>query len=55
MSDDILFPMTSDGYIAAKKYLKEMGRYGEFLVNLTSTDGYSLVAFANSVYRENMI
>ncbi len=45
--------MTREGYVAAKKYVMEIGRYDEFLNNNTSVDGYSLVAFANSIKENN--
>ena len=59
MSDGLFFSMTREGYAAAKKYLMEIGRYDEyeeynkFLNNNTSVDGYSLVAFANSIKENN--
>lgn len=43
------FEMTSDGYIKAKEYLKEVGKLKEFENNKTYTDGYSLVYYANDV------
>ena len=49
MSDKPHFSMTREGYTAAKQYLVEIGRYEEFLNNHTSVDGYSLIAFANSI------
>ena len=47
------FSMTHDGYVAAKQYLIDIGRHAEFLANATSVDGFSLVAFANSVKENN--
>jgi oligoribonuclease NrnB/cAMP/cGMP phosphodiesterase (DHH superfamily) len=43
------FEMSSDGYDKAKQYLKEVGKLKEFEDNKTSTDGYSLVHYANDV------
>ncbi len=40
------FPMTGDGYLLAKKYLEDNNLMDEFNKEL-STDGYSLVYFAN--------
>lgn len=44
------FEMTHLDYTKAKSYLEDIGRLDEFLSNNTSLDGYSLIAFANSVY-----
>lgn len=46
-----MFPFTVEGYQQAKAYLKKVGRYEDFMNNGTSIDGYSLVAFANSIYK----
>jgi len=43
------FEMSSDGYDKAKQYLKEVNKLKEFEDNKTSTDGYSLVHYANDV------
>lgn len=43
------FDMTSDGYSKAKRYLIEIDKLKEFESNNTSTDGYSLVHYANDV------
>ena len=43
------FPMTVEGCQRATEYLKRIGRYEEFQRNRTSTDGFSLVYFANSL------
>lgn len=47
-----MFEMTADGYEKAKKYLIDTERYEEFLNNVVSVDGYSLVVFANSLVQE---
>ena len=46
------FSMTNIGYVEAKAYLKTIEKYKEFMDNKTSTDGYSLVAFANIEYEK---
>ena len=53
----VMFPMTQDGYRAAKSYLIAISKYDEFMNNKTSLDGFSLVAFANSILtgEHNMI
>jgi oligoribonuclease NrnB/cAMP/cGMP phosphodiesterase (DHH superfamily) len=43
------FEMTEEGYNKAKKYLIEVNRFEDFENNKTSTDGYSLVYYANDV------
>ena len=49
----MMFEMTIDGYEKAKKYLIDTERYEGFLNNAVSVDGYSLVAFANSLVPES--
>lgn len=44
-----MFEMTSEGYRLAKQYLVSIHRYNRFMNNYTSTDGYSLIAYANSL------
>lgn len=41
------FDMTNEGYTQAKEYLEEIGKLEEFEANTVSTDGFSLVAYAN--------
>ena len=48
-----MFAMTGEGYIKAKQYLKDIGKLEEFENNKTSTDGYSLVYYANYWKEEN--
>jgi len=43
------FEMTVDGYLAAKQYLLDIGKYFDFLNFSQSTDGFSLVAYANDL------
>lgn len=45
------FPMTSGGYWSAKRYLENNNLMKEFNKEL-STDGYSLVYFANQKLKE---
>ena len=44
-----MFDMTVDGYKKAKDYLVSKNKYQDFLDNPISTDGYSLVEFANKI------
>ena len=45
----VMFPMTREGFESAKDYLIVIGKYDAFMNNKTSLDGFSLVAFANSI------
>lgn len=47
-----VFQQTTLGYTKARVFLRSIGRLDEFDRNKTSTGGYSLVAFANSVLEE---
>ena len=44
----MMFEMSNSGCLEATEYLKSIGEYERFLANSSSTDGYSLVATANS-------
>ena len=52
---NLMFEMTSEGYTKAKTYLKSLesathpNQYEQFLSNRTSTDGYSLIYYANTL------
>lgn len=46
------FDKTYVGYVEAVIYLKRVGRLEEFENNPVSTDGHSLIMFANSVAEE---
>jgi len=39
-------------YYEAKEYLISIDKYGHFMKNTFSTDGYSLVAYANECWEE---
>ena len=45
----MMFEMTRDGCMQATEYLKFIGKYTDFINNRTSVDGYSLIAYANSL------
>ena len=42
------YQMTREGYKKAREYLKRIGKLEEFNKNSWSTDGYSLIYFANA-------
>jgi hypothetical protein len=44
-----MYEMNVEGYKRAKAYLKKINKLEEFLRNGFSTDGYSLVYYANEV------
>ena len=46
------FKMDRDSYDKARQYLEEVGKLKEFENNKTSTDGYSLVYYANDVAKK---
>lgn len=48
MAQEIEFTYDQHGYELAVDYLKQIGKYDEFMNNRTSTDGVSLVQYANS-------
>ena len=52
MSND-KFPMTTGGYLAAKKWLKEKpGRWEYHSTHGFSVDGWSITATANFLYKK---
>lgn len=50
------FELTTEGYLEAKQYLKDIGVWEEYLVTTrSSVDGYSIVHFANSYWSKQML
>ena len=47
------FPYTGKGCTAATLYLKEIGKWDEFLNNRVSLDGWTLIQHANIYYKRN--
>lgn len=45
------FPYTKEGYILALEYIKSLGKENEIEKGF-STDGFSIVYFANSLFGE---
>ena len=48
------FEMTTEGLLEAQKFLTDIGE-GDLIEKELSTDGYTLVALANSVYEKYTI
>ena len=44
------FPLNAKGYLKAKKWLKEIGKWEYISTHGFSTDGYSIIEEANSIY-----
>ena len=47
-----MFEITRESYKEAEQYLKDVGELDNFLSNKTSIDGYSLIAYANSILEQ---
>lgn len=48
------FEYTVEDCIAAEEWLRRIGRFEQFDNNMTSRDGWSLIAFANSIGQSEM-
>lgn len=49
-----MFKNDKEGYMMALKYLDTIGELERFLDNGWSTDGYSLVNWANAEYKDRL-
>lgn len=47
------FPLTSDGYLIAKKWLQEIGKWEQVSTTGFSVDGWSIIETANWLWEQN--
>ena len=48
-----VFDCSSDGFQGAKRYLLQMGVYDDFINNEPDVNGFSVVNYANELFRNN--
>jgi hypothetical protein len=46
------FPLTQEGYLDAKEWLQEIGKWDNISSSGFSVDGWSVVAAANNLWKE---